>query len=260
MGARFARMTMINRRFLLLNAVLAVPLASASAQVRAEEQRTLMLAAASLKDALSAANAAFARKGGGAITFSFAASSALAKQIESGAPADLFASADEDWMNYLAERKLILDETRRDIAANSLVIASPQPDAGAEDLLTRGKFAMGDPGNVPAGKYAKAALEQMGLWEKAKGNAVFAENVRAALEFVRKGAARAAIVYASDLKAAPELRAAYTFAPETHAPILYPAALVRENETARAFLDFLSSPEGQAIFAEWGFTPAGAVN
>ncbi|MBK8457408.1 MAG: molybdate ABC transporter substrate-binding protein [Phyllobacteriaceae bacterium] len=191
--------------------------------------------------------------------FSFAASSALAKQIEAGAPADLFASADEDWMNFLAERRLILAETRRDIAGNILVIAAQgEDDAGS--LLTQGKFAMGDPGNVPAGKYAKAALDKMHMWEKVKANAVFADNVRAALEFVRKGAAKAAIVYGSDLKAAPELKAAYTFDPATHAPIRYPAALTRDNPTARAFLEFLSSSEGQAIFAEWGFVPAGAMN
>lgn len=247
---------MINKRH-ILGATVAALLAFSPMTSHAEDGKALVFAAASLKDALSAANAAFARAGGGEITFSFAASSALAKQIEAGAPADLFASADQDWMNYLAERKLILADTRRDIAGNSLVVAA-QAEGEVEALLTQGKFAMGDPGNVPAGKYAKAALEKMHMWEKVKANAVFSENVRAALEFVRKGAAKSAIVYSSDMKAAPELKAAYTFDPAAHAPIAYPVALTRDNPTARAFLDFLSSPQGQAIFAQWGFAPAGA--
>lgn len=241
----------------------------AATPAAAESAAPIVFAAASLKGPLDEAAAAFKAETGVAVTISYAGSNALAKQIEEGAPAELFISADEDWMNELAAKNLIRPETRADLLANELALIAPADSALAlapapgfalAAALGDSRLATADPDSVPAGKYAKAALEQMGLWEKAKGNAVFAENVRAALEFVRKGAARAAIVYASDLKAAPELRAAYTFAPETHAPILYPAALVRENETARAFLDFLSSPEGQAIFAEWGFTPAGAVN
>lgn len=251
---------MIDRRDFLKFLAATAPLGLAGG-ARAEDRRLLVFAASSLRDALAAVHAAFARTARGETVFSFAASSALARQIEAGAPADLFVSADEDWMDYLAERKLIVAESRRDVAANSLVIATHGELGDAATLLSAGRFAMGDPSNVPAGKYAKASLENLGLWDRVKGNAVYGENVRAALEFVRKGAARAAIVYGSDLKAAPELTAAYTFPAATHPPITYPAALIRDNPSALAFLDFLSSQAGQAILAEHGFVPAlGAVN
>lgn len=254
-----ARAIMASRRSFLLS-VLAFPAIVGFAESRAAAGETaLVFAASSLREALAAAAGAFTRTREAEIVFSFAASSALAKQIEAGAPADLYVAADEDWMNYLAERRLILADSRQVMAGNTLVIAAPGAAGGIEDLLVSGRFAMGDPSNVPAGKYAKAALESLGLWDRVKGNAVFGENVRAALEFVRKGAARAAIVYGSDLRAAPELTTAYTFAPGTHPPIVYPAALVRENATARAFLGFLASDEGQAILVAQGFAPASEI-
>lgn len=228
-------------------------------QAIAQETITVF-AAASMKDALEQAAKDYEAAGGEKIVLSLAASSVLAKQIEAGAPADAFISADEAWMNWVAERNLIKADTRRIIAGNALVIAGPKGAAAAEPakLLADGKFAMGDPEHVPAGKYAKGALEKMGLWDSVKGNAVFGENVRVALEFVRKGEVGAAIVYGSDRNAAPELATVYTFPEDSHAPVVYPAAVTANGKAgALKFLDFLSGEAGQKIFASLGFKSVG---
>ncbi|RCS23935.1 molybdate ABC transporter substrate-binding protein [Phyllobacterium salinisoli] len=222
-------------------------------------EKVTVFAAASMQDVVEEAARAFSGREGVEVTFSFAASSVLAKQIEAGAPASIFISADEDWMNYLEERKLISAASRRVIAGNALVIAMQAGEKRGEaaDILRAGRFAMGDPSNVPAGKYGKAALEKLGLWTEVEKNAVFAENVRVALQYVNRGEANAAIVYASDLAAAPGLTEAYRFPASSHAPILYPAALIGEGTAeARTFLDFLSGFQGQAIIRAKGFVPA----
>jgi molybdate transport system substrate-binding protein len=240
----------------LIGALVAAPLVTAA---RAADQYTIF-AAASMKDALDKAAKDFEAANGTKIVLSFASSSVLAKQIEAAAPADAFVSADLQWMDYLAERKLIKPETRRIIARNDLVIAAApgtQPVTDPEAMLSAGKFAMGDPKGVPAGKYGKAALESLKLWDKVAKNAVFGENVRVALEYVRKGAVAAAIVYGSDRFAAPELATAYTFPEDSHKPIVYPAAeTANGNDGVTKFLDFLSGEAGQKNFVAFGFAPA----
>jgi len=238
--------------FLLLAFSLGI---SAGAQAA---DKVTVFAAASMKDVVEEAAKQFEVAHGGDVTVSFAASSVLAKQIEAGAPASIFISADQDWMNYLQERKLISVPSRRIIAGNALVIAAQAGEVGGTpDILESERFAMGDPSNVPAGKYGKMALETLGFWSKVEKNAVFTENVRVALQYVSRGEVNAAIVYASDLAAAPDLKEAYRFPASSHRPILYPAALVGEGSAeAKAFLDFLSSDAGQAIIRAKGFVPA----
>ncbi|GAB1583016.1 molybdate ABC transporter substrate-binding protein [Phyllobacterium phragmitis] len=244
----------MKRLFLFLLLVFGLGL---SAGAHAAEKVTVF-AAASMKDVVEEAARQFKADHGGDVTASFAASSVLAKQVEAGAPASIFISADEDWMNYLQERKLVSVSSRRIIAGNALVIATKAGGAGtAADLLNAGRFAMGDPSNVPAGKYGKAALEKLGLWDQVEKNAVFTENVRVALQYVSRGEVNAAIVYASDLAAAPDLQEAFRFPASSHQLILYPAALVGEGSAeAKALLDFLSSDVGQAIIRAKGFVPA----
>ncbi|KXF76062.1 molybdate ABC transporter substrate-binding protein [Paramesorhizobium deserti] len=220
--------------------------------------KVTVFAAASMKDVIEEAAKQFKAAQGAEVTASFAASSVLAKQIEAGAPASIFISADEDWMNYLQERKLISVPSRRIIAGNALVVGTQPGEMGKmPDILATERFAMGDPSNVPAGKYGKAALETLGFWSEVEKNAVFAENVRVALQYVSRGEVNAAIVYASDLAAAQGLEEAYRFPASSHKPILYPAALVgKPSAEAKAFLDFLSSDAGQAIVRAKGFVSA----
>lgn len=231
---------------------------SLSSMAWAAEQVTVF-AAASMKDVIEEAAKQFKEKDGIEVVSSFAASSVLAKQVEAGAPAAIFISADLDWMDYLQERKLIEDGSRVVIAGNALVIATQKDKAEAdvEKLLGSARFAMGDPSNVPAGKYGKAALEHLNIWSKVEGNAVFTENVRVALQYVSRDEVNAAIVYASDRAVAPDLVEAYRFPADSHKPILYPAALIKgASDEAKAFLAFLESDAGQAIIADKGFVRA----
>ncbi|WP_173932412.1 molybdate ABC transporter substrate-binding protein [Chelativorans sp. Marseille-P2723] len=222
--------------------------------------RVTIFAAASLKEAMDRIAVAFQAETGVETVISFAASSILARQIEAGAPADIFISADEEWMDYLAERDLIDRDSRRLVLANALVIAAAGPfheKADPETILAEGRFAMGDPSHVPAGRYAQAALSSLGFWENVRKHAVFGENVRVVLELARRGEVTSAIVYRSDLHAAPGLFRIYTFPPNSHPPIVYPAAAVMPHTStgASAFLDFLSGKAAEAIFRELGFTP-----
>lgn len=225
----------------------------------AAAEKVVVFAAASMKDVIDAAAKQFKAENGTEVSASFASSSVLAKQIEAGAPAAMFISADLDWMNYLQERNLIDNDSRAVIAGNALVIAGekdakPMP---ALEALSAGRFSMGDPTNVPAGKYAKAALDKLGIWSDVSANAVFAENVRVALQYVARGEVKAGIVYASDRAQVPELTEVYRFPASSHKPILYPAALIgKPEDNAKAFLAFLRSDAGQAIIADKGFVPA----
>ncbi len=236
-----------------LIAAFLVTVAACAATAAQAAEKVTVFAAASMKDVIEQAAKEFKAKDGTEVVASFASSSVLAKQIEQGAPAQIFISADLDWMDYAQKAGTIDAATRKVIAGNALVIATQKgtPKGDAKTLLTAGRFSMGDPSNVPAGKYAKAALEKLDLWKTVQKNAVFAENVRVALQYVSRGEVKAGIVYASDRIAAPDLIEAYRFPASSHEPILYPAALVQKNETpaAKAFLAFLESDAGLAMRA-----------
>ncbi|WP_414714238.1 molybdate ABC transporter substrate-binding protein [Sphingomonas sp.] len=224
----------------------------------------LVLAAASLQESLDAAADAWARAGHPRPVISFAASSALARQIEAGAPADLFVSADEEWMDALATKRLVAAGTRADLVGNRLVVVEPAgrhtaiPLNGARlaRVLGGGPLAMADPDSVPAGEYGKAALEKLGAWTTIAPHVVRAENVRAALALVERGAAPFGIVYLTDAKASSRVRVAGVFPAASHPPIVYPVArLTRStNPQAEGFRRFLLSSAGRAVFARFGFT------
>lgn len=195
---------------------------------------------------------------------SYAASSALARQIESGAPAQLFMSADLDWMNYLAERHLIRADTRVNLLGNRLVLIAPRaepvtlkigPGFGLAAALGRGRLALADPASVPAGKYARAALTNLGVWDSVAGKIAAAENVRAALLLVSRGEARLGVVYHTDAVADPGVTIVDTFPATSHPPIVYPAALTPDASPAAArLLEFLKTDAAWAAFEKQGFT------
>ena len=225
-------------------------------------EKITVFAAASMKDALEQAASDFKAETGTQVTLSLAASSALAKQLEQGAPANLFISADEKWMDYVQEKSLIDPASRAIVARNDLVIAVPADSTVNGDIaavLGKDKFAMGDPAGVPAGKYAQSALEKLGLWEGIKGNAVYADNVRSALAFVTKKELNAGIVYTSDAFVDKGVKVAVTFPADSHPAIVYPAAVTKDGGAdAKAFLDWLAGEKGQAILVAKGFKPAKA--
>ena len=228
-----------------------------------QRQAPVVLAAASLQESLDAAADAWAKTGHARPVLSFAASSTLARQAEAGAPADLFVSADEEWMDALAAKGLLAAGTRADLVGNRLVIVEPAgrhsaiPSGGQRlaRVLGAGPLAMADPDSVPAGKYGKAALEKLGAWNAIAPKVVRAENVRAALALVERGAAPFGIVYLTDARASSKVRVAGVFPPTSHPPILYPVArLARStNPEAEGFRRFLLSPRGRAIVARFGF-------
>lgn len=243
--------------FLLLAASLAVPAA-------AQERAPLVLAAASMQESLGAAADAWAKQGHPRPVLSFAASSALARQVMAGARADLFVSADEDWMDALAAKKLIVSATRATLVGNRLVIvaaagtrgAVPAGGAALARALSGGALAMADPDAVPAGKYGRAALQKLGAWDAVARKVVRAENVRAALALVERGAAPYGIVYATDAKASAKVRVAGVFPADSHPPIVYPLAQLTgsTNPAASGFRRFLLSDAGKAIFRRYGFS------
>lgn len=241
---------------LLVITLLAGP---ASAQARGP----LVLAAASMQETLEEAATAWARRGHARPVLSFAASSALARQIAAGAPADLFVSADQEWMDDLARRKLLVPGTRAVLAGNRLVVtARPgQPlvrgakGAALGRLLAGGPLAMADPDAVPAGKYGRAALERLGAWSIVAPRVVRAESVRAALAIVERGAAPYGVVYATDARVTPSLRVAGVFPASSHPPIVYPIARLTASRhpDAEGFRRFLLSTPGKAILRRHGF-------
>lgn len=224
-----------------------------------------VFAAASLQNALDDAGKAYTAKTGKPVRFSFAASSALARQIEQGAPADVFISADVDWMAYVADKKLIVPASRVDLLTNRLALIAPatskttlkvgrnMPIAAA--LGNGGRLAVAAP-EVPAGKYGRAALTALGVWKGVETRLAQAENVRAALQFVARGEAPLGIVYDTDAKVEPKVKIVGLFPETTHPKIIYPAALTAstQNLDAAGFLYWLRGSQAGAIFAKYGFT------
>lgn len=225
-----------------------------------EDQRgPVILAAASLQEALEEAADRFADGGNTRPTLSFAGTPAIARQVQQGAPADLIVTADAQWMDEMEKDGLIDRESRRDIAGNRLVlIASGEMDDLPQDASLRPFLAIADPASVPAGRYAKAALQSAGMWDAAEGRATDSESVRAALLLVERGEAPFGVVYRSDMLASGKVREVLEFPESSHPPIRYPAALLAssDSKTAADFLAFLLSADGQAIFRKHGFSPA----
>jgi molybdate transport system substrate-binding protein len=228
----------------------------------------LVFAAASLKNALDDVNARYQRETGRRVVVSYAASSTLAKQIEAAAPADVFIAADLDWMDYLAQRRLIRAETRANLLGNRLVLVAPReetreitirPGFPLASLLGDGRLAVANPDAVPAGKYGKAALEHLGVWASVQGRLARAENVRAALALVSRGEAPFGIVYQTDAAADPKVRIVGFFPEDTHPPITYPAAVTAPsgNPAAAAYLAYLRSAAARPLFERQGFTVLG---
>jgi molybdate transport system substrate-binding protein len=225
----------------------------------------MVFAAASLKNALDEVGAAFTARTGIKVVASYAASSALMKQIESGAPADVFASADLDWMDYGAQKRLISPDTQLNLLGNQLVLIAPRdsrigevaigPGIDMAKLAGTGRIVTGDTRAVPAGKYAKAALQSLGAWAAAEPKLAMTENVRAALTLVARGEVALGIVYATDARVEPNVKVIGVFPAGSHPPIVYPVAMTTNAKPeARSFLDLMRSQSAQAIFESYGFT------
>ncbi|MFM8745485.1 MAG: molybdate ABC transporter substrate-binding protein [Aestuariivirga sp.] len=260
---------MMNRRNLLH--ALAAGLVATSAPVAGAAQRVTVFAAASLKNALDEVGAAWTSATGKEAAMAYAGSAALARQIEAGAPADIFIPADMDWMDYLETRKLIAPGSGKKLLGNRLVLILPAesearvsiaPGFDLAGVLGGGKLAMGHVKSVPAGKYGQAALESLGVWHKVEANVAQAENVRAALKLVATGEAAAGIVYETDALAEPKVRVAGVFPASSHPEIVYPAALTAasRNPDAPQFLAFLQSAAARDIFAKHGFPVISSQN
>lgn len=230
----------------------------------AAQEALTVFAAASLKNVMDEQGQAFQRAGGPPVRFSYAASSAIARQIEQGAPADIFVSADSDWMNYVEQRRLVRAGTRRDLLTNHLALIAPKDSrvrlaVGRGMPLARvlgaGRLAMAAP-EVPAGKYGRAALTHLGVWKSVEGKVVSAENVRAALAYVSRGEAPLGIVYDTDAKADPGVRIVGLFPASSHPKIVYPAAVLAGSKHPEAgrFMAYLATPGARAIFQKHGFT------
>lgn len=250
---------------MLVPAALAAACVSPGPAAWAAESVTVF-AAASLSDAMEAVGQAYRSSTGGEVRFAFAASSTLARQIAAGAPAHLFISANEAWMDALERDDLIDPASRVSPIRNSLVLIAPvdgaAPPAAIDrglDLAARlgadGRLAMGDPAHVPAGIYARQALETLGLWHSLEPRLAYADNVRVALALVERGEAPLGIVYATDAAISRGVRVVGLFPAGSHAPITYPFALIKAqaNEDARAFFRYLTSDAAREIFARYGF-------
>jgi molybdate transport system substrate-binding protein len=231
----------------------------------AQDRSLTVFAAASMKNALDDIDAAYTAKTGVRISASYAASSALAKQIEQAAPADIFASADTDWMDYAIAKKNINEPSRVNLLGNSIVLIAPKDSkidnvnigAGFDlaKLAGDGKIATGDVKSVPVGKYAKAALEKLGAWDAAAPKFAMAESVRAALTLVAREEAVLGIVYSTDAKVEPGVKIVGTFPADSHPPIIYPvAATTTARAEAADYLAFLRTSAAKAIFEKYGFS------
>jgi molybdate transport system substrate-binding protein len=253
------------RSWLALLTAAVLTLAAGTAPAAAQGRDVLVFAAASLKNALDEISAQWQRESGKKAAISYAASNTLIKQIEQGAPADIFISADLDWMDYGQQKGLIKPDTRSNLLGNRLVLVAPkdsnisaniQPGFDLAALLKGGRLAMGNVDAVPAGKYGKAALEKLGAWDGVKDKIAQAESVRAALLLVARGEAPLGIVYQTDAASDPTVKIVGTFPENTHPPIIYPVALTKDatGAEALAFLNFLRSAVARAAFERQGFT------
>jgi molybdate transport system substrate-binding protein len=255
-------MSLLTRRSFTL-AIGASALAAPAAIAQANSP--LVFAAASLQDVLPQVGAELTRTRSVPVRYAFGASSALARQIEQGAPADVFISADLDWMDYLDQRNLIARPSRRNLLSNQLVLIAPATSSARirigrnmplAQALGSGRLALADPASVPAGRYAQAALTSLGIWSQVAGKVAPADNVRGALAFVARGEAPFGIVYATDARAEPRVRVVGVFPETSHPPILYPGALCthgREAQAGTLFLGFLQSPAATRFFRQAGF-------
>lgn len=254
-----------------LLAAAAIVVTALPTPARAAEGEVLVFAAASLKNALDEVMAGFTKETGTPVKASYAASSALAKQVEQGAPAALFVSADLDWMDYLDQRGLVAKETRTNLLKNRLVLVTaadgpigPVQLAKDVDLASLlgadGRLAVGEIKSVPAGKYAKAALVSLGAWAPVEPRLAQAENVRAALALVSRGEAPLGIVYRTDAAADPKVEVVGTFPEDSHPPIVYPVALTKEGadkKEAADFLAYMRSAAAKASYEKQGFIVLG---
>jgi molybdate transport system substrate-binding protein len=238
----------------LLAALLLLPIPAFAADIT-------VFAAASLAEAMNRLAADYSKRSGRHVAVSLAASSALARQIEASAGADLFICADEEWMDYLNKRRLLAAGTRKNLLGNRLVLIAPagapaislKPGFDLKGALKNGRLAIADPATVPAGRYGRQALTALGAWDGVP--LAPAENVRVALAYVARGEAPLGVVYETDARAEPKVRVAAVFPAGSHAPIRYPVALIRDAKpAARGFLDYLSSPAARAVFTGAGFT------
>ena len=248
-----------------LFAAFSILLGSTVSPVQAQEKSLTVFAAASMKNALDELNAAYTAKSGVKVTSSYAASSALAKQIEQGAPADIFISADLEWMDYSVGKKDINEATRTSLLGNSIVLIAAKDSKFADvkigqgfdlaKLAGDGKIATGDVKSVPVGKYAKAALEKLGSWTAAEPKFAMAESVRAALTLVSRGEAPLGIVYATDAKIDPGVKVIGTFPADSHPAIIYPvAATTKAKSESTDYLTFLKGSTSKTIMEKYGFT------
>ncbi len=253
------------RRHVLAIVMSAGLCAAIASSASAQEKTITVFAAASMKNALDDVNAAFLKAIGIKVVTSYAASSVLARQIEQGAPTDVFASADLDWMDYSAQKKTIKDETRVNLLGNRLVLIAPKDskiadvkiEAGLDlaKLIGNGRIATAEVTSVPVGKYAKAALEKLGIWASVEKKFAMADNVRVALALVARGEAVLGIVYETDAKVEPGVKIVGAFPAESHPAIVYPvAATVNAKPEAAAYLAFLRSGTAKAVFEQYGFT------
>jgi molybdate transport system substrate-binding protein len=256
---------MLRRSFTLKLSVLAAALWLAPQAAFAQGKAVTVFAAASMKNALDDVNTAYTKATGTKVVTSYAASSALAKQIDEGAPADVFVSADPKWMDYLIGKKAINAGTRVNLLGNKLVLIAPKDSKTGEVTLGRGfdlaklagdsRIATGEVSSVPAGRYAKAAMERLGMWAAAQPKLAMADNVRAALLLVSRGEAALGIVYATDARVDPGVRIVGTFPDDSHPPVIYPvAATTTAKPDAIGYLQFLRRKDARDVFEKYGFT------
>lgn len=244
---------------LLMLGTLAMPVRAADAR----DQELLVFAAASLTNALDEIGAAYARQTQGTVKFSYAASSALARQLQAGARADVFFSADIEWMDYAQARELIDRSSRRNVLSNRLVLVAPAdsrielkiaPGFALAAALGNGRLATGDPDTVPAGRYARSALMALGVWNEVAARLVRADNVRSGLAFIARGETPLGIVYETDARIEKRVRIVDFFPADSHSPIVYPIAVTAEaRPAARQFVEFLQSAAAQRAFERYGF-------
>lgn len=253
------------RRAFSLSTLAFVAAIAAALPVRAQDVTLTVFIAASMKNAIDDINAAFTRQTGIKVTASYAASSALARQLEQGAPADLLASADLDWMDYASQKKTIKDDTRVNLLGNKLVLIAPKDSKIGNVTIGQGfdlarlagneRITTADVRSVPVGKYAKAALEKLGAWSAAESKFAMAENVRAALLLVARGEAALGIVYETDAKVEPNVKIIGHFPEDSHPAITYPVAVTANAKPeAMRYIAFLRSNAAKEVFERYGFT------